>query len=620
MIPQGRSGRRDGPGEGQGRVRGRFARLRGAGLLGLTLSLAVAGSLALAQAPAPSALADTLMRQAIQAIDGGDYRRATQLLTRLVGLPVNTQTARAQELLGNVREANGQLAHAKAEYEIFLQKFPDSEGAPRVRARLDAILSGATPLPPSPPPATVAGTAAPRRAGSFRPTAAAPPAPAGPTVRDQGVLTLTYRFNEGATEITNLEPDPDETEEEDDIFRNALTAGLQFSRTIDSADRRVRLTFAGLGDIDFSDSSESDFRLSEAKISVEDKASGRVVTFGRQRLDPQGIAYRVDGVSLKLPLDGGTVLGFVLGTAVDSSRDDFFGDDRILLGASATFEKALADGDVTLYAALQRDGSFTYREALGAEYRLELGKASLYANAEYDLKFGEVNRLLLTGAQVLDSGARVTGRLAYYRSPSLNLQNALIGQGTDDLDDLLATFTREEIEALAVDRSATVTTLGATYYGKLNGTWDLALDGTLYESSGTPASGGVDAVDGGGLRAYLGARVIGSSVFMADDQVSLGLRYSHGDDDNLYVLETSMRAPLNERLNIQPRLRLGYRDFTDGPGNETFVMPSVNARYRIDRTLSLQVDAGARWSSEETPLLVEKQSEFFLTAGIAKSF
>jgi len=595
-------------------------RWRTAAAVALSCALVVPAGLTLAQTVAQSPLADSLMRQSIQAIDAGDYRRATQLLTKLVGLPLNTQSARAQEILGNVREANGQLAHAKAEYEIYLQKFPDGEGAARVRARLDAILSGATPLPPSPPAATVAGTAPPRRAGSFRPTVAGPAEPAGPTVRDQGVFTLTYRFNQGATEITDLEPDPDETEEEDDVFNNALTAGLQFSRVIEGEGRRVRLSFAGLADVDFEDSDDSGLRLSEALISVEDRASGRVVTFGRQRLDPQGIAYRVDGVTLKLPMDSGMVLGLVLGTAVDSTRDDLFGDDRILAGASATWENALGDGAVTVYAAVQSDGSFTYRQALGAEYKLDTGSGSLYANAEYDLKFGAMNRVLLTGARVLDGGARVTGRLSYYRSPSLNLENALIGQGTDDIDDLLATFTRAEIEALALDRSAEVMTLGATYYGKINETWDLALDGTLYKSSGTPASGGVDAVDGGGLQVYLGARAIGSSVFIPDDQVSLGLRFSHSDDNNLYVLDSSMRAPVSEKLSLQPRLRVGYRDFTDGPGTETFLIPSVNARYRIDRSLSLQMDAGARWSREDTPTTITRENEFFLTAGVTKSF
>ena len=78
---------------------------------------------------------EALYRQAIQSISSEDYIRATQLLTRLIASRDDTYSERAQELLGNVREANGQLAHAKAEYEIYLAKYPDGDGASRVRAR-----------------------------------------------------------------------------------------------------------------------------------------------------------------------------------------------------------------------------------------------------------------------------------------------------------------------------------------------------------------------------------------------------------------------------------------------------------------------------------------------------
>ena len=47
----------------------------------------------------------------------------------------------AQEYLGLARERNGQLAHAKAEYRIYLAKYPEGEDAQRVRQRLDALVT-----------------------------------------------------------------------------------------------------------------------------------------------------------------------------------------------------------------------------------------------------------------------------------------------------------------------------------------------------------------------------------------------------------------------------------------------------------------------------------------------
>lgn len=589
------------------------------GALVLTVLLTQAGA-SLAESARTSAATDALMQQALLAIDAEEYLMASQLLTKLVGLPEDANSARAQELLGNVREANGQLAHAKAEYEIYLEKYPDGDGAARVRARLSALLSGAGPTRPS---AQESGPGAANgalysQAGGMAPNGQ--PVQGNSSVRDSGRFTLTYRYNEGAIEITDLAPDPDPTVEEDEVFDNSLTSGLQFTRLIDNGDRRIRLSYSGITVYDFEESDGFDLRASEAFISFEDKPSGRILTFGRQRLFPQGIAYRTDGLSLKWPTESGIVLGLVAGAVVESTRDGLFEGDQYLIGTSAEFKNVFGQGDMTIYAVSQRDSSFTYRNAIGAEYSAEFDQASAYANVEYDLKFKEVNRALLSGAMILGDGSRVTGRLSFYRSPSLNLENALIGQSVDTIDDLLLTFTNDEIEGLAVDRSANITTLGLTYYGKLNETWDIALDGTLYQTSGTPASGGVAATDGDGVRSYFGGQLSGSSVFMANDNVSVGLRFAFSDANRFYVADTSMRIPVTDALTVAPRLRVGYRDFSYGGGEETFVMPSVSVRYRINRATQLQLDAGGRWLKHEEAGSTSKEREFFLTAGISRSF
>ncbi|MCB2137180.1 MAG: hypothetical protein KDE08_14775 [Rhodobacteraceae bacterium] len=574
-----------------------------------------------AQTAAPGGAIESLMQQAQQAMDGQEYIRAVQLLTRLTSMPEHAFSARAQELLGNVREANGQLAHAKAEYETYLQKYPNGEGAGRVQARLNGLLSGAAPIPPNPPAPTIATArvtrpVAPRRSATAT-AAAADTAATGTTVRDRGLLSLTYRYNEGTTELTDLTPTPGPLTEEEDTFQNALVAGLSFSRIIDNKDRKVNFTFSGLVDHDFEDN-ETNLRLSEAFFSVENKASGRVVTVGRQRLDPRAIAYRTDGVSLKWPTGNGVTLGAVLGRVVENTRDDFLSGDRWLLGASATWEDLGGDADLTLYTAMERDGDLTYRHALGVEYERSFDKLGIYANAEYDLKFQEFSRALVTGSTTLENNARVTGRLTYYRSPSLNLQSALIGQSVGTVEELILLFGKDAVEDLAVDRTSKVTTLGLTYFGKLNEKWDMSVDGTLYHSSGTPASGGVAAVSGDGVQSYYGLRFTGSNIFMDDDRVNLGLRYADATNSNLYVADGSIRIPLSDDVYLSPRLRVGYRDLTDG--DETFVMPSVNVRYRIDRSTQLQFDAGGRWSDKDTSTISLKQKELYFIAGVTKSF
>ena len=65
-----------------------------------------------------------------------DYPNAIALLTKLQRQPEFPDRARAQELLGLARERAGQLAHAKAEYEEYLRRYPQGEAAERVTFRL----------------------------------------------------------------------------------------------------------------------------------------------------------------------------------------------------------------------------------------------------------------------------------------------------------------------------------------------------------------------------------------------------------------------------------------------------------------------------------------------------
>src|SRR5687767_15338979 len=65
-----------------------------------------------------------------------DYPQAIALLTRLQRQPQFPERHTVQELLGLSRERAGQLAHAKAEYEEYLRRYPETDAAPRVRQRL----------------------------------------------------------------------------------------------------------------------------------------------------------------------------------------------------------------------------------------------------------------------------------------------------------------------------------------------------------------------------------------------------------------------------------------------------------------------------------------------------
>lgn len=577
------------------------------------------------------------MTAAQAAIDAGENIHAVQLLTKLANLPAHVYSERAQEMLGKVRESNGQLAQALAEYRAYLAKYPDGEGANRVRARVRA-LEATGPQSPARVPrsggetatASAGGTSStaqaaqprrqPARVKTRRQSTYVPPPPLPTvaafgdryTVRDRGRVALTYRYNELASQFTDLTPDPDELEDKEYYFANAMTASLWFDRTYENDQRRVRLTFSGSADIDLDDFGDSGTRIYEASIGFEDKQSGRMITFGRQRLKPSGIVYRTDGISAIFVMSNGPELGFFAGTVVNSTRDPLFGSGEFLFGASAKWENVGGQGDLTLYAVEQRYQSRTDRRALGIQYDRRFKKGALRANAEYDIKLGAINRAQVSGSIVLANDARLTGRLSYFHSPSLRMRNALIGQTATSLDQLATDLFLTESE---LQQTAAV-----TYYKKLNDKWNVSADATLYYTGGTPASGGVGAVPADGLRTYFGVNFYGSSIFRDRDQINFGLRGSTSDDSNLFVVDGGIRLPVTDTLTIRPRVQLGYRSYSGGMGDERFIVPSVRAEYKLNKQSSIQVDVGSRWSERREPSSVTTRQQLFLTAGVYRSF
>ena len=64
------------------------------------------------------------MEKARIAIVGKKYEMAIRLYTKVIQSNNKLYQQEAQEYLGVARERNGQLAHAKAEYQIYLKNIP----------------------------------------------------------------------------------------------------------------------------------------------------------------------------------------------------------------------------------------------------------------------------------------------------------------------------------------------------------------------------------------------------------------------------------------------------------------------------------------------------------------
>ena len=88
---------------------------------------------------------ESLMSEAKTALLRGDYDAGIEIYTRLLEQPVGQHRREAREYLGVAREKQGRLALAKAEYETYLEEFPEGAGTRRVQQRLAALATVAEP-------------------------------------------------------------------------------------------------------------------------------------------------------------------------------------------------------------------------------------------------------------------------------------------------------------------------------------------------------------------------------------------------------------------------------------------------------------------------------------------
>ena len=82
---------------------------------------------------------DLMMAKARQAITFGNNKGAIELLRKIIRSPASPHTQQANELLGLALERDKQIPRAKYEYKKYLKRYPEGEGADRVKQRMAVL-------------------------------------------------------------------------------------------------------------------------------------------------------------------------------------------------------------------------------------------------------------------------------------------------------------------------------------------------------------------------------------------------------------------------------------------------------------------------------------------------
>ena len=524
-------------------------------------------------APAPAQ--QKILDAARAAMTARSYPTAIALLTKFLEGPDNGQMPAARELLGVARERNGQDAHAKAEYEEYLRRYPNAPGAGRVRQRLATMLAHA-----------------------LHPDEARTPGAEPPSVRWEANASISeYFYHDEMAVVVRDESSQITIDNGLTTLQTQLVSGISATISATGEDFRARLRASASYTNDFLDSGNNRTRIGELYLELSDarqRLSGR---FGRQYRSSGGVLGRIDGGLVTVRIDDRFKVDLIGGFPVDSSYSGF-SSHRYAYGASIGYAQGAVTGDI--YTLRQMDGAFLDRQSVGVDARYVTSRFSAFAIFDYDLHFQEINVALLNGSVTFADQTSINIAADFRRAPLLRTSDALIGQSVTALSDLLSTYTRAEIDQLALDRTGTSTSLFASINHPLSDRFSAGLDATLWQMSGMPASGGVPIIPSTGNQYYLSGHLTGTSLLVEGDLGIVSVGYAKMYRSNRYTLDFNTRYPIVRTLRVGPRVFFSYRDIAPSGtaypgGSQITARPTLRLNYRMRPDLEFDLDGGTEW-------------------------
>jgi hypothetical protein len=533
---------------------------------------------------------DERLARARRALGARRLDEAIEALTQILVSPDYARRAEAQELLGLARERRRQLAHAKAEYEEYLRRYPDGAAAERVRTRLHALRRASIP----------------GRRGSGG---------------GSGADDLDWQWYGYAAQLYRRD---------DTLLRTDLLDSRRFSRDAVFSDldfvarrRGQRFGLAARASGGYTKDLQSDgraggARLANAYLDVQDRELGWGARAGRQSRGMAGVLGSFDGLLANWQAGRRLRLAAVVGRPVDSSSD-FSSGDRRFVGLGTDWQFPGGHWDVSLYAIQQQYAGESDRQSLGTEWRYLGAGRSLIAMLDYDLHFAALNHAFLLGSARLPAGWNASFSASQQRSPTLGLRNALLGQGTRDFDVLRQRFTISELEEIAADRSAQMRQVSLGASRPWGDRVQVFLDVSSLQVGATAASGGVEAIPAQGSDLSLGGELLVSSLFLAGDVQSFALRVQQGGFADVLSLGLGSRWPVGGPWRLMVRARVDQRRLAIDGSTQWLYLPSLRLD-RATRNSTLEIEVGTELVRRDVGAAAQRADRLFFSLGYRLSF
>jgi tetratricopeptide (TPR) repeat protein len=533
--------------------------------------------------PLPPEVLKATLADARTALAARDFTKAVALLTKLQRQPEFPDRARAQELLGLARERAGQLAHAKAEYEEYLRRYPKGEAAERIAFRLRTLRAaeakartGRDANGETQGWEVTGGVAQMARYDGSRISNGAPPpntqpVPAAPTI------TQNALFND----VDLLARRRGETYD----WVGRVSAGYDKS----FAQSQGALSNAG--------------RVSLASVELLDRPLGVLARLGRQANNTSGILGTFDGLFLSWQFKPSWAINTAAGYPVEQLIVAPQTQERFETLALA-YTPPNAHWDASVFAATQQFQGLRDRQAVGLEGRFLASRTSLVTVVDYDTAYHALNTASVLGTLQLPARWSVSFDAERRNSPVLTTRNALIGQTFTDLIQLEQVFTPSQIYQLAMDRTPITSNYSFTATKPLGQRFQVTTIVSATQTGATPASGGVEAVPASGMLLTYQGQVYGSNLWHNGDFNVLTLTHGNTIIGTIDSVSANSRFPVGGAWRLGPRFTVDrLNSVTDGSKNTTYI-PSLLLDYQRERKL-FQLEFGGQLGKREAFLQLQ---------------
>ncbi len=530
------------------------------------------------------------LAQAKDAFRHKDYATAIPLLTQLTQQPEFPQRADAQEMLALARERSGQVAHAKAEYEDYLQRYPTGDGSTRVRKRLQALAWASSPRPQ---------WLGRQRRGRIP------------------VAGLRRLF-------ADLSPGPEPHRERPRRQRPDDAGRLAQRRESRGASPRRALRFH--------DPRERGLQLRHARRRAgqpvaRDDAVRRVRRPRRRLVRPARPPGRRLGRTAWGRSTGcrrGTSCGRGCASMASSASRWIRHAkgptaSRKFVGVSADVGTLANAWDLSFYAVDQQYSGVTDRQAVGTEVRYFRPGITMVGLADFDIHYSTLNTVLLLGTFALPARWTLNLNLDHRKSPGLSTRNAMIGQPVRRFDELFGLFSPQQIEQLALDRTSESRMYSVGVSRPFGERWQWSLDASTMTLGSTRESGGVAATPSSGTDTAVSTQAMGYGLFGRGDVTSLGLQYQTGESAQMLSLGVGTQLPIGERWRVGPRLRLDQRKLESDRSTSLVYSPALRAEMR-GKHLTFEVEGGAEIGSRDIGTSSEDASRYYFSLGYRYDF